>query len=232
MHALEVLCNEPWCCIICWQFDMKFPYATHLTHPVLCRPTHLSTKISNIAWIKWLSRLYLHTSIAFKFIYKKKQSDWGEQQINESTFGKVQKSASFYRTIFQILEWNWTLVFCTAWRKNKTIKKNRCKVGSATKPSQSLVCSLYQPLQLTERFSQDGEPLVMMIPDSLGQSVLSCLCFMTKHPTTWRKWRVKKKHSFLSDWHKFSEWSWQAVLTCHERDERVTAVYDKTAWRI
>ncbi len=42
MHALEVLCNEPWCCILCWQFDMQFPYATHLAHPVLCRSTHLN----------------------------------------------------------------------------------------------------------------------------------------------------------------------------------------------
>ncbi len=42
MHALEVLCNEPWCCILCWQFDMQFSYATHLAHPVLCRPTHLN----------------------------------------------------------------------------------------------------------------------------------------------------------------------------------------------
>ncbi len=42
MHALEVLCNEPWCSIFCWQFDMQFSYATHLAHPVLCRPTHLN----------------------------------------------------------------------------------------------------------------------------------------------------------------------------------------------
>ncbi len=42
MHALEVLCNEPWCCIFCWQFDMQFSYATHLAHPVLCRPTHFN----------------------------------------------------------------------------------------------------------------------------------------------------------------------------------------------
>ncbi len=42
MHALEVLCNEPWCCILCWQFNMQFSYATHLAHPVLCRPTHLT----------------------------------------------------------------------------------------------------------------------------------------------------------------------------------------------
>ncbi len=42
MHDLEVLCNEPWCCILCWQFDMQFSYATHLAHPVLCRPTHLN----------------------------------------------------------------------------------------------------------------------------------------------------------------------------------------------
>ncbi len=42
MHALEVLCNEPWCCILCWQFDMQFSYATHLAHPVLCRPTHFN----------------------------------------------------------------------------------------------------------------------------------------------------------------------------------------------
>ncbi len=33
MHALEVLCNEPWCCILCWQFDMQFSYATLLAHP-------------------------------------------------------------------------------------------------------------------------------------------------------------------------------------------------------
>ncbi len=26
----------------CWQFDMQFSYATHLAHPVLCRPTHLN----------------------------------------------------------------------------------------------------------------------------------------------------------------------------------------------
>ncbi len=42
MHALEVLCNEPWCCILCWQFDMQFSYATHLAHPFLCRPTHFN----------------------------------------------------------------------------------------------------------------------------------------------------------------------------------------------
>ncbi len=42
MHALEVLCNENWCCIFYWQFDMQFSYATHLAHPVLCRPTHLN----------------------------------------------------------------------------------------------------------------------------------------------------------------------------------------------
>ncbi len=42
MHALEVLCNEPWCCIFCWQFDMQFSYARHLVHPVLCRPTHFN----------------------------------------------------------------------------------------------------------------------------------------------------------------------------------------------
>ncbi len=42
MHDLEVLCNEPWCCILYWQFDMQFSYATHLAHPVLCRPTHLN----------------------------------------------------------------------------------------------------------------------------------------------------------------------------------------------
>ncbi len=42
MHALEVLCNEPWCCILCWQFDMQFSYATLLAHPVLCRPTHFN----------------------------------------------------------------------------------------------------------------------------------------------------------------------------------------------
>ncbi len=42
MHALEVLCNEPWCCILCWQFDVQFSYATHLAHPVLCRPTHFN----------------------------------------------------------------------------------------------------------------------------------------------------------------------------------------------
>ncbi len=42
MHDLEVLCNEPWCCILCWQFDMQFSYATHLAHPVLCRPTHFN----------------------------------------------------------------------------------------------------------------------------------------------------------------------------------------------
>ncbi len=42
MHALEVLCNERWCCILCWQFDMQFSYATLLAHPVLCRPTHFN----------------------------------------------------------------------------------------------------------------------------------------------------------------------------------------------
>ncbi len=42
MHALEVLCNEPWCCILCWQFDMQFSYATLLALPVLCRPTHFN----------------------------------------------------------------------------------------------------------------------------------------------------------------------------------------------
>ncbi len=42
MHDLEVLCNEPWCCILCWKFDMQFSYATHLAHPVLCRPTHFN----------------------------------------------------------------------------------------------------------------------------------------------------------------------------------------------
>ncbi len=42
MHALEVLCNEPWCCIFCWQFDMQFSYATLLAHPVLCRTTHFN----------------------------------------------------------------------------------------------------------------------------------------------------------------------------------------------
>ncbi len=42
MHALEVLCNEPWCCILCWQFDMQFSYDTLLAHPVLCRPTHFN----------------------------------------------------------------------------------------------------------------------------------------------------------------------------------------------
>ncbi len=42
MHDLEVLCNEPWCCILCWQFDMQFSYATLLAHPVLCRPTHFN----------------------------------------------------------------------------------------------------------------------------------------------------------------------------------------------
>ncbi len=41
-NALEVLCNEPWCCILCWQFDMQFSYATHLAHPFLCRPTHFN----------------------------------------------------------------------------------------------------------------------------------------------------------------------------------------------
>ncbi len=42
MHDLEVLCNEPWCCILCWQVDMQFSYATHLAHPVLCSSTHLN----------------------------------------------------------------------------------------------------------------------------------------------------------------------------------------------
>ncbi len=42
MHALEVLCNEPWCCILCWQFEMQFSYATLLAHPVLRRPTHFN----------------------------------------------------------------------------------------------------------------------------------------------------------------------------------------------
>ncbi len=60
MHALEVLCNEPWRCIFCWQFDMQFSYATHLAHPVLCRPTHLNmsgyasgsrhTSLQTVAW--------------------------------------------------------------------------------------------------------------------------------------------------------------------------------------
>ncbi len=26
----------------CWLFDMQFSYATHLAHPVLCRPTHFN----------------------------------------------------------------------------------------------------------------------------------------------------------------------------------------------
>ncbi len=62
MHALEVLCNEPWCCILCWQFDMQFSYATLLAHTVLCRPTHLNIsgyasgkKYSNIL-LKWKYR--------------------------------------------------------------------------------------------------------------------------------------------------------------------------------
>ncbi len=42
MHALEVLCNEPWCCIFCWQYGMQFSYATHLAHPVWFRPTYLN----------------------------------------------------------------------------------------------------------------------------------------------------------------------------------------------
>ncbi len=50
MHALEVLCNEPECCIFCWQVDMQFSYATHLAHPVLCRPTHLN--IYGYEWYK------------------------------------------------------------------------------------------------------------------------------------------------------------------------------------
>ncbi len=40
--ALEVLCNEPWCCTFRWQFDMQFSYARHLAHPVYCRPTHFN----------------------------------------------------------------------------------------------------------------------------------------------------------------------------------------------
>ncbi len=55
MHALEVLCNEPWCCILCWQFDMQFSYATHLAHPVLCRPTHFN--ISGYASVPDMSTL-------------------------------------------------------------------------------------------------------------------------------------------------------------------------------
>ncbi len=55
MHALEVLCNEPWCCILCWQFNMQFSYATHLAHPVLCRPTHFN--ISGYASAFLLSKL-------------------------------------------------------------------------------------------------------------------------------------------------------------------------------
>ncbi len=54
MHDLEVLCNEPWCCILCWQFDMQFSYATHLAHPVLCRPptlTFLATLVVSCAFI-------------------------------------------------------------------------------------------------------------------------------------------------------------------------------------
>ncbi len=52
MHALEVLCDEPWCCIFCWQFDMQFSYAAHFAHPVLCRPTHfnISGYASDIKW--------------------------------------------------------------------------------------------------------------------------------------------------------------------------------------
>ncbi len=54
MHDLEVLCNEPWCCILCWQFDMQFSYATHLAQPVLCRPTHfnISGYASALAYFK------------------------------------------------------------------------------------------------------------------------------------------------------------------------------------
>ncbi len=42
MHDLEVLCNETWCCILCWQFDMQLSYATLLAHPVLCSSTHFN----------------------------------------------------------------------------------------------------------------------------------------------------------------------------------------------
>ncbi len=51
MHDLEVLCNEPWCCILCWQFDMQFSYATHLAHPVYVGPptlTFLATLVAPV----------------------------------------------------------------------------------------------------------------------------------------------------------------------------------------
>ncbi len=69
MHALEVLCNEPECCIFCWQFDMQFSYATHLAQPVLCRPTHLNisgyasdttTDVYFVSCIKCHSVLFYH----------------------------------------------------------------------------------------------------------------------------------------------------------------------------
>ncbi len=72
MHALEVLCNETWCCIFCWQFDMQFSYATYLAHPVLCRPptlTFLATLVvrTQITWT-WLctrgKKLYKYCSFS------------------------------------------------------------------------------------------------------------------------------------------------------------------------
>ncbi len=68
MHDLEVLCNEPWCCILCWQFDMQFSYATHLAHPVLCRPTHLNISGYAIAAEGNYMKKYLISLCEFHFI--------------------------------------------------------------------------------------------------------------------------------------------------------------------
>ncbi len=75
MHALEVLCNEPWCCILCWQFDMQFSYATHLAHPFLCRPTHFNISgYASAVHPRFLIRegLYSHCfcSLFGKCVYK------------------------------------------------------------------------------------------------------------------------------------------------------------------
>ncbi len=67
MHALEVLCNEPWCCILCWQFDMQFSYATLLAHPVLCRPTHFN--ISGYASAQDIDQLIYFKAFVRFFFY-------------------------------------------------------------------------------------------------------------------------------------------------------------------
>ncbi len=69
MHALEVLCNEPWCCILCWQFDMQFSYATHLAHPFLCRPTHFN--ISGYASATYIQLKFQYYSNKVQALKKK-----------------------------------------------------------------------------------------------------------------------------------------------------------------